>query len=171
MFLRKVGYNMGQFSWMDCKDRDKQILDDVNRTSYLLVPKMYGGGHIAEECYDGDGRFGGQDVYDLVADWNRSFCDKVADLCEAGKWVCDTNKEDIENLRRFYRGEDITCEKRWIGIILACYDDDNFSLPFPIKITYDESAVYERCLPSYSDPNQGWGYEEDYWDEEEEEDY
>ena len=49
---------------------------------------------------------------------------------------------------------------RWIGIELACYDEDNAALPYPIKITYDVNAVYEYCAPSLSDPNQGWEYEE-----------
>jgi len=155
---------MGQFSWLDCKDRNRQILDDVKKTSYLLVSKIYGGGHIVEKCYDGYGNFGGKDVYDLVADWNRFACDKIADECEAGNWICNTKAKDIENLRKFCKGEDISCEKRWLGIVLACYDKDNFSLPYPIKITYDASAIYENCLPSYSDPNQGWLVDEEGWD-------
>lgn len=45
---------------------------------------------------------------------------------------------------------------RFIGIELACYDENNEALPFPIKITYDKNAVYEDCATSKSDPNQGW---------------
>jgi hypothetical protein len=39
---------------------------------------------------------------------------------------------------------------------MACYNRDNFALEYPIKITHDERAVYEKCEPSEVDPNQGW---------------
>lgn len=44
---------------------------------------------------------------------------------------------------------------RLIGIDIACYDDQNNALEYPIKITHDEYAVYEKCNPSDGDPNQG----------------
>lgn len=127
---------MGQFSWLDCKTGE-QILDNVSRKSYVLVPKEFGGGHIEEHCYDGYGRFGGRDVYALVAEWNRP------DLCI---------------------GDDE--EDRYIGIGIACYDEQNASLKYPIKITHDENAVYEECEPSLSDPDQGWKYDDDDEDDE-----
>ncbi len=46
-------------------------------------------------------------------------------------------------------------EKREIGIDIACYDWQNATIPYPIKITYDEKAVYENCSPSKGDPDQG----------------
>ena len=46
--------------------------------------------------------------------------------------------------------------KRELGISIACYDEQNFKLPYPIKITYDDQAVYEKCKPSKSDENQGF---------------
>lgn len=46
--------------------------------------------------------------------------------------------------------------QREIGIAIACYDEQNAKLPYPIKITYDATAIYEDCGPSDSDPNQGW---------------
>lgn len=59
---------------------------------------------------------------------------------------------DDDTMRERY-GRDY---KRTIGIILACNDEDNASLRYPIKITYDKYAVYEWCAPSRTDPNQGW---------------
>lgn len=55
---------MGQFSWLDCKTGE-QVLDNVERKVYLLVPKEFGGGHIEEDCYDGYGNFG-WDVVNIV---------------------------------------------------------------------------------------------------------
>lgn len=133
---------MGQFSWLDCITQE-QILDDVPRKSYVLVPQQFGGGHIEESCYEGYGVFGGRDVYQLVAEWN---CPEK----------CNGEVDD----------------DRLVGIDIACYDKDNASLRFPIKITHDPSAVYEWCAPSKGDPNQGWpwpydGDDEWWWDEDE----
>jgi len=125
---------MGQFSWLDCLSGE-QVLDDVKRDVYLLIPQEFGGGHIKETCYDGYGRFGGYDVYALVAAWN------------APEKISGNDEED-----------------RIIGIDLACYDEDNRKLKYPIKITHDASAIYEHCCPSDSDPNQGWKVEEEDWD-------
>ena len=43
------------------------------------------------------------------------------------------------------------CEKygddwlRCLGIDIACYDEQNAALKYPIKITHDSTAVYEKC--------------------------
>lgn len=50
--------------------------------------------------------------------------------------------------------------KRSIGIDIACYDEQNASIPYPIKITSREMD-YEDASPSLSDPNQGWEYDDD----------
>lgn len=121
---------MGQFSWLDCKDKS-QIIDDMWEDVYLLIPKEFGGGHIVEHCYDGYGRFGGRDVYALVAQWN------------VPEWCKGDDEEDRE-----------------IGIKIACYDKQNAALKYPIKITHDPNAIYEDCKPSLSDPNQGWKVDE-----------
>lgn len=44
---------------------------------------------------------------------------------------------------------------REIGIDIACYDEDNTALTYPIKITTKEME-YEEVVPSLNDPNQGW---------------
>lgn len=148
---------MGQFSWLDCKTGE-QVLYNVKRDVYLLVPKEFGGGHIKEDCYDGYGRFGGHDVYDLVVDWNIEMLDQYRkDESFHCQWLqnCDSVGEALKGLG-----------KRDVGISIACYDEDNARIKYPIKITHDENAVYEDCQPSLSDPNQGWP---SYEDEEEEE--
>ena len=181
---------MGQFSWLDCKT-GCQILDDVEQDVYVLVPKEFGGGHIVEHCYDGYGNFGGCDIYELIADWNRTYLKEDHIFPHAIKryyWIKMYKQhhpeyhEDIEfkafekdwwpaysDMRLDKKGIEYVTgrEYRTIGIDLACYDEDNEALPFPIKITYDPDAVYEECKPSLSDPNQGWLIEED----EEEEDW
>lgn len=47
-------------------------------------------------------------------------------------------------------------EIRSIGIDIACYDEDNASLPYPIKITSKKTGIcYEELPPSKWDPEQG----------------
>ena len=152
---------MGQFSWLDCISGE-QVLDDVSRDVYLLIPKEFGGGHIKETCYDGYGHFGRHDIYDLVVDWNTPYLDEILkqkDDFRSG-WV-SLYEEDF---LRLSKGEEIRSgtEKRTLGIAIACYDEDNARLRYPIKITHDPKAVYEICGMSESDPNQGWpSYEDD----------
>lgn len=159
---------MGQFSWLDCVT-EEQVLDDVIRDVYVLVPVEYGGGHIKESCYDGYGRFGGNDIYDLVVNWNLPYIDKVYEMVD--EWHCDWLKDMRAEFERLKNGEPTIDEKRLLGIALACYDEDNERLPYPIKITHNPNAKYENCKPSMSDPDQGWKMrddEEEWWDDEEE---
>lgn len=146
---------MGQFSWLDCKS-GRQIKDDVRADVYLLVPKEFGGGHIHEECYDGYGRFGGQDVYELIPIWNKKMVPEILRRSKDGHWHCKISEHEAEQMQNFHDGKPCSIPLRYIGIIMACYDRDNFALEYPIKITHDERAVYERCEPSEVDPNQGW---------------
>lgn len=148
---------MGQFSWI-YSDTNKQLIDNRMADTYLLVPKPFHekyGKAIYESCYDGYGRFGRYDVYDLIPEWNKDMIPEIIRRIKAGNWKCKTNENDITNLQNYYEGKPITCELRWIGIVMACYDEDNFALEYPIKITTKEME-YEDVKPSESDPNQGW---------------
>lgn len=176
---------MGQFSWLYC-DSGKQMVDGKVKNSYLLVPREFGGGHIVENCYNGYGRMGGHDVYDLVADWNREWASQNPDyvtyrgdkLSDYGwyPFYTDLTLSREEVIEKWKKTGDTRFWYEWriIGIDLACYDEDNANLRYPIKIAEDEISIYERCRPSDSDPNQGWEEdEEDYddgWDEDDEED-
>ena len=45
---------------------------------------------------------------------------------------------------------------RNIGIAIACYDEQNAKLKYPIKLAHAKSKAYEACGPSDSDPDQGF---------------
>ena len=157
---------MGQFSWI-YSDVDRQLIDNRRADTYLLVPKPFQekyGKAIYESCYNGDGRFGRYDVYDLIPEWNKEMIPEIIRRIKDGNWKCSTSENDITNLQNYYEGKPITCELRWLGIVMACYDEDNFALEYPIKITTKEME-YEDVKPSESDPNQGW---ESYDDDDEE---
>lgn len=155
---------MGQFSWLDCKD-ESQIIDNIIDDVYVLVPRDFGGGHIKETYYEGYGDFGGRDIYELVAEWNRSIIPEVISEIKNGNWKCHTIEGDVQDLYNFYYYRKTVHEKRDIGIILACYDEDNIRLKYPIKITHDKNARYEACGYSKSDPNQGWPVVDDEEDD------
>ena len=161
---------MGQFSWLDCVTGE-QIIDDKIKDVYVLVPKEFRkkyGKRIKEYCYDGYGNFGGYDIYDLVADWNREYISKHPEHETIDSIVCDKEwydeYTDLSKSREEVE-EELNEEWREIGIDLACYDEDNAKLKYPIKITYNADAVYEECEPSLGDPNQGWETddEDDEW--------
>lgn len=151
---------MGQFSWLDCRTQE-QIVDDKERNVYVLIPKEFGGGRIEESCYDGYGHFGGYDIFDIVVDWNVSYVDEI--LAKKNEFHSGWVSIYEEDFRRLAKGEKIRpeTEKRVLGIAIACYDEDNARLRYPIKITHDPNAVYEECSFSLSDPNQGWEMSED----------
>lgn len=126
---------MGYFSWLTC-DTERSISNrDSDRGTfpvYVLIPKEFGGGHIEETDYDGYGRFGGQDIYSLVARWN------APDKCNGN----DDND-------------------RLVGIDIACEDSQNESLRYPIKIAENPDAVYEYQSYSCNCPAQGYFYYDD----------
>jgi len=157
---------MGQFSWLDCKTGE-QVLDNVPRNVYVLVPKEFGGGHITETCYDGYGRFDGKDIYDLVVDWNIKDLPRI--LENKDRFLSGWVEKYEDDFKRLADGKELAdgLKKRTLGIAIACYDEDNAFLRYPIKITHDPNATYEHCNPSLSDPDQGWLRECEYdWQDE-----
>lgn len=148
---------MGQFSWI-YSDTNKQLIDNKRADAYLLVPKEFQekyGSWLYESCYDGYGNFGGHDVYELIPEWNKAIIPEVIRKIKEKKWECSTREQDIKDLQNYFEGKEINCELRWLGIIMACYDKDNFALKYPIKIT-SRKMDYEEASPSKRDPNQGW---------------
>lgn len=163
---------MGQFSWL-YSDTGKQMVNGRCKKSYLLVPSEFGGGYVLEECYGGYGMMGCYDVYDLVADWNKAYIStNNIRIPERSRWVdekfylyaVEQYEKDCQRLMDFVdnKPDDYMVEtygehwKREVGINIACRDEDNAKLRYPIKIVENESSVYETCKPSNSDPNQGW---------------
>ena len=72
------------------------------------------------------------------------------------------SEKELKELENYYLGKPIHCELRFLGITLACYDEDNEKLKYPIKITSVEMD-YEAAEISKNDPNQGWRYLYEPW--------
>ncbi|MDO4650843.1 MAG: hypothetical protein Q4B26_19580 [Eubacteriales bacterium] len=160
---------MGQFSWL-YSDTGKAMKDDLVRNSYLLVPppfqKEYGE-WILETCYDGYGHFGSKpyDVYELVVIWNREHLTEEMLIkperasYQDEEWYQKALERYQRKIRRLISfketGECTDGRLREIGIDIACYDEQNEYLPYPIKIT-SKPMRYEEAKASKSDPDQGW---------------
>ena len=158
---------MGNFSWLDCdsvKENNRQIVNDKCEKVYLLIPKEFGGGYILESQYGGYGEFGGKDVYDLVIDWNIKDITNI--LQNKDNFKCEWVKEYEEEFIHLSKGEPLSdgVDKRTLGIAIACYDEDNAKLKYPIKVTHREDLIYEDANFSLSDPNQGWGVSSYYYE-------
>lgn len=188
---------MGSFSWCYCDTGEVKIDSfgcprptkwqrlvayDLRYPASVLFPKEFGGkdAQINVERYEDYGRFGDEDIYCLVADWNREWVSKHPDfkmpqsveyerkhpeypakkLSEYEWWpfYSDLSLSRNEVVRKWKEAyPDKGClEYRTIGIDIACYDEDNAALPYPVKIARDPDSVYEKCPPSISDPNQGF---------------
>lgn len=132
---------MGFISWMTC-DTGESISNRYSTRgatpAYVLIPEEFGGGCIAESEYEGYGRFGGHDVYALVARWNRP------DECNGD----DSHDRDI-------------------GFDIAYCDRRNLRLRHPIKIA-SKPMRYEDTGSSKTCPEQGYFYFDKDDEEEEE---
>ena len=192
---------MGCFSWIYC-DTNKPL--KIGKSARLLIPATFNngnkGGSIYESAYDGYGNFGGRDVYDLVAEWNREFLSEdmlekepklenfgglyrfeIDKYRESGMSEEEINMRNLAQKEKYYRAalqrrqvsidrltdyrngmSDNKMEekygkywKRELGIDIACYDDQNAALPYPIKIAAKLGSIYETQPASKGDPNQG----------------
>lgn len=166
---------MGCFSWMFAdKDNEKNL--KINHKGYLLLPN---GGELKESCYEGYGEFDGQDAYDLVVDWNRKYLSehpefeipqhnrnndpstKRADEFVWYPYYADLslNRDEVvakilEDPKAPYGNR--LYDYRFIGIDIACYDDQNAALPYPIKVVSKRGINYNEVPASKGDPNQGF---------------
>lgn len=168
---------MGSFSWY-ASDTKRAIRSENPFPVYALRPDTE---PLLELDYDGYGNFGGWDIYDLVADWNRKYLSEHPDFMilqygehwneslqmyipappkrvDSFEWYplyadLSKSRQDIENemkkIEQFW-------EYRHIGIDIACYDAQNFNLPFPIKLV-ETPVPYPAAAASKTDPGQGWG--------------
>ena len=183
---------MGFFSWTFCdagpiRHRDGMLSPTkkqrlmIGSEAYLLVPERFAdpSGPIYEWRYNGYGNFGGHDIYELVADWNREWLSvhpewvRQSDIAQAKEmpvvavhpvgemsWFpffsdLSLSRREVEEKWREAGGSRWGYEYRLIGIAIACCDEDNAALPFPIKVAGSPDSVYEDCPPSLSDPGQG----------------
>lgn len=159
---------MGCFSWKYANTDNKRRLR-IGSPAYLMCPD---GTVIREPSYEGYGRFGGRDVYELVADWNREYLSKhpefriysetlgykpIGDFfwypayADLAKTPEDIEREAVDP--EF--GHNV--QYRQIGIEIACTNVRNSMLPYPIKIcSSPRCPKYDELPYSDKDPDQGF---------------
>ena len=119
---------MGFFSW-NTADTFESIpncfSDRETFTVFVLCPD---GRKIKEDCYEGYGEFGSEDIYALLANWN---CPEK----------CNGN---IEHDRK-------------IGIEIGCYNKDMVKLKYPLKIVKNANLEYNE-VESFSKSCKHQGY-------------
>ena len=171
---------MGSFSWYT-SDTKRAILIDNPFPVYVLFPD---GELLLEEEYNGYGKFGGHDIYNLVADWNRKYLSENPDFEIAQErkiWHENTETyifvpttpvsafywySEYANLQNTPKDIEAKMkdampfwEYREIGIDIAGTDSRNTILPYPIKLV-EHPIFYSAVAASNNDPHQGWGYRE-----------
>ena len=140
---------MGFFSWKT-QDTDKSIANNYSNRNVFRVEMIDNAGNVfIEDNYEGYGRFGGKDYYELLAEMNGFESDKT--------------------------GDEYTDEARGFGISLA-FSKDNHSgvgtegVYYPNLIEKADGWVYEMGGPDNCE-YQGYFYDEtDYDDEDEDSD-
>lgn len=142
-------------------DSDNTKALNIGRKAYVPCPD---GKVLYTRRYDGNGRFADLDIYELVVDWNRDYLsidDIRPDICGSE----ERYEEERKIMTDFLGGRspeymDAAYGKAWkriIGICIACYDEDNASLKYPIKICENLPTDYDTLPPSKGDPHQGFG--------------
>jgi hypothetical protein len=137
---------MGFFSWKT-QDTDKSIANNYSNRNVFRVEMIDNAGNVfIEDNYEGYGRFGGKDYYELLAEMNGFESDKT--------------------------GDEYTDEARGFGISLA-FSKDNHSgvgtegVYYPNLIEQADGWVYEMGGPDSCD-YQGYFYDETDYDDEDE---
>lgn len=157
---------MGCFSWKFADTNNRRRLK-IGQPSLVACPD---GMFIPDRSYNGYGHFGCEDIFDLVATWNREYAARNPDHRLHGghtlseypwyEFYADLSLPEHKVIEKWhkkvgwdekYRGADW----RNIGITIACNDADNAALPFPIKICMGTKKSYAELPPSLGDERQG----------------
>jgi len=136
---------MGFFSW-NTQDTDKSIANQYSNRKTFRVQMIDNKGNVwTEDDYEGYGRFGGKDYYELLAEMNGFTSDKT--------------------------GDEYTDEARGFGIDIAFKDNGSGvateGVYYPNLIEKADGWVYEMGGPDTCD-YQGYFYDETDYDDEDE---
>lgn len=142
---------MGYFTWKFADKHNKSKLI-YGTKGYVACPD---GSFIEEKYYDGYGIFGGQDIYELVVDWNKENLVNIFKhelksawnylLPVAQAYVEGKSEDEIIAIWQTLDTSPYAIAEDWkrnLGIAIACYEEDNAKLPYPIKIVSTTNCNY-----------------------------
>jgi hypothetical protein len=136
---------MGFFSW-NTQDTDKSIANQYSNRKTFRVQMIDNKGNVwTEDDYEGYGRFGGKDYYELLAEMNGFTSDKTGD-------------EYTNEARGF--GIDIAFKNNGSGVATE-------GVYYPNLVEQAKGWVYEMGGPDTCD-YQGYFYDETDYDDEDE---
>ena len=136
---------MGFFSW-NTQDTDKSIANQYSNRKTFRVQMLDNKGNVwTEDDYEGYGRFGGKDYYELLAEMNGFTSDKTGD-------------EYTDEARGF--GIDIAFKNNGSGVATK-------GVYYPNLIEKADGWVYQMGGPDSCD-YQGYFYDETDYDDEDE---
>ena len=139
---------MGFFSW-NTQDTDKSIANQYSNRKTFRVQMLDNKGNVwTEDDYEGYGRFGGKDYYELLAEMNGFTSDKTGD-------------EYTDEARGF--GIDIAFKNNGSGVATE-------GVYYPNLIEKADGWVYEMGGPDSCD-YQGYFYDEEDIDDEDDYEY
>jgi len=139
---------MGFFSWKT-QDTDRSIANEHSNRKTFRVQMIDNNGNVwTESEYDGYGRFGGKDYYELLAEMNGFTSDKPGD-------------EYTDEARGF--GIDIAFKNNGSGVATE-------GVYYPNLIEKADGWVYEMGGPGSCD-YQGYFYDEEDIDDEDDYEY
>ena len=168
---------MGIFTWTDARRKPRRTKDgydwlEEDKIGYSGYAKIVcpDGTEYATSYYHGDGMFGCVDAYDVIVDMNKEDLPRIIKkyegkepfFCECAKLLSEGKTDEqvtdfaYNKVKKAYgdeEGRDWLYKewKRNIGIMMCCYDEDNDSLTYPLKITtIREKVDYKDLYPSYN---------------------
>ena len=144
---------MGYFTWTLANKKNAKL--PYGGRGVVICPDN---SKIEENHYEGYGEFDGQDIYELVVDWNRNHLMEIVEEIKEIEGENFWGKSLVPLIKAYQNNDMLTIEKeadklydkapylatdwkRNIGITIACKYND--IIPYPIKIV-DSKSHYKK---------------------------
>ncbi len=143
------------FAWKDCQNAQKRVR--CQKPAYVILPNDT---VIEEPCYEGFGKFGGHNIFQMVADWNclhlrdilsqmaprmensamRELYELAISAVEGGALEQEAVDNVLRQNNRCGNPPDTICYtpddwKALVGAVISYMNINGDKIPYPIKIS------------------------------------